>query len=41
MTLEFDRQLNCLKKDTGSEPLVFSPDLDWANFTEPNIIHRY
>jgi hypothetical protein len=41
MTLRFDQNLACLQKDEGSEPLVFSPDLDWANFKEPNIIHKY
>ena len=36
----FDNHLNyeVLK---GSEPLVFEPHVDWANFTEPNIIHAF
>ncbi len=24
-----------------AEPLIFEPDLDWATFAEPNIIHAY
>ncbi len=23
------------------EPLLFEPEIDWATFTEPNIIHAY
>jgi hypothetical protein len=25
----------------GREPLIFEPEVDWSNFTEPNIIHAY
>jgi hypothetical protein len=25
----------------GATPLVFQPDVNWAEFTEPNIIHAY
>lgn len=25
----------------GAEPLLFEPSVDWATFTEPNIIHAY
>ena len=25
----------------GAKPLIFEPEVDWANFVEPNIIHAY
>jgi hypothetical protein len=25
----------------GAKPLIFEPEVDWSNFTEPNIIHSY
>ena len=25
----------------GANPLLFEPEIDWAEFTEPNIIHAY
>jgi hypothetical protein len=28
-------------REAGADPLVFMPDIDWASFTEPNIIHAY
>ena len=30
-----------LAHDEGAAPLVFMPQVDWQNFTEPNIIHAY
>ncbi len=28
-------------QEVGAEPLVFEPQMDWATFEEPNIIHAY
>jgi hypothetical protein len=28
-------------RSEGAEPLVFEPQIDWARFTEPSIIHAY
>jgi len=25
----------------GAKPLIFEPEVDWANFVEPNIIYAY
>jgi len=25
----------------GAKPLIFEPEVDWTNFTEPNITHAY
>ena len=25
----------------GAKPLIFEPEVDWASFVEPNIIHAY
>ena len=25
----------------GANPLIFEPEVDWANFVEPNIIYAY
>lgn len=38
--LEIDRNLNYQVK-LGSEPLIFSPYIDWDTLKEPNIIHAY
>ena len=27
--------------DGRARPLLFEPDIDWATFVEPNIIHAY
>jgi hypothetical protein len=28
-------------KEKGARPLLFEPNVNWDNFTEPNIIHAY
>ena len=40
MKIIFDNHLNFEAPD-GSEPILFEPSVDWANFTEPNIINAY
>jgi hypothetical protein len=27
--------------ERGAKPLLFEPEIDWAKFSEPNIIHAY
>jgi hypothetical protein len=41
MRIELDSKLRHRAHDEGAEPLVFMPHIDWATFTEPNIIHAY
>ena len=41
MRIELDNKLRRRAYDEGAEPLVFTPNIDWATFTEPNIIHAY
>ena len=33
--------LNHEVRTEGAEPLVFEPQIDWAEFSEPSIIHAY
>jgi hypothetical protein len=40
MRFEIDSELHC-RVIQGNEPLVFLPDVNWATFSEPNIIHAY
>ena len=28
-------------RSAGADPLVFEPQIDWAEFSEPSIIHAY
>jgi len=41
LELTIDDQLHFHLAQEDAEPLVFSPDVDWATFDEPNIIHAY
>jgi hypothetical protein len=41
MRIEVDSELRCRVGEEGAEPLVFQPHINWATFTEPNIIHAY
>jgi hypothetical protein len=41
MQLTLDSDLQVLASETGADPLVFEPHVDWENFTEPNIIDRF
>ena len=41
MRLIVDSRLTYDVLEGGPDPLVFEPDVDWAVFTDPNIIHRY
>jgi len=41
MRIQIDNKLRHHAHDEGAEPLVFTPNIDWATFTEPNIIHAY
>ncbi|UCG24516.1 MAG: hypothetical protein JSW55_00485 [Chloroflexota bacterium] len=39
--LEVDAAMDFKQDESGAEPLVFMPDVDWDHFEEPNIIHAY
>ncbi len=39
--LTVDSQMGHQVSETGAEPLVFQPQIDWSTFTEPNIIDAY
>ena len=39
--LEIDGAMNLKLDDSGAEPLVFMPHVDWDRFEDPNIIHAY
>ena len=41
LRLEMDGAMDYRLKDATEQLLLFSPDVDWANFEEPNIIHAY
>ncbi len=42
ISIEMDSDLNYrIIGDEGARPLVFMPDVDWATFREPNIIHAF
>ena len=36
-----DSDMRIVSVSEGAEPMVFQPHVDWANFSEPNIIHTY
>ena len=39
--IQLDSDLNFAVEESGAEPLVFSPDVDFKRLQEPNIIHAY
>ncbi len=39
--IECDSALHCRVAEMGVEPLVFLPSINWAQFTEPNILDAY
>ena len=39
--LVVDHELRSHVEETKAEPLIFEPQLDWASFKEPNIVHAY
>ena len=41
MRLTADSELRFRVHDTAADPLVFSPQVDWATFEEPNITHAF
>ena len=41
MRLTVDSELRFRVHDAGAEPLVFSPQVDWATFEEQNITHAF
>jgi hypothetical protein len=41
MRISLDSDMQDPVYDEGAEPLVFSPQVDWQSFAEPNIIDAY
>ena len=41
IALHLDSDLNFSSVDGGSGILVFEPDVDWAEFTDPTILDGY
>ena len=41
LTIDSDLRYQVHDADAGAELLVFQPLIDWATFTEPNIIHAF
>ena len=41
LRLTVDSELRVRAHDEAAEPLVFSPQVDWATFREPNITHAF
>jgi hypothetical protein len=41
LQIGLDSELRYHVTDPEAEPLVFEPQVNWATFTEPNIIHAY
>jgi hypothetical protein len=41
MSLTVSSAMQLVSQDEGADPLVFMPEIDWQNFSEPNIIHAY
>ncbi|MEK6406065.1 MAG: hypothetical protein AABN34_03785 [Acidobacteriota bacterium] len=41
MRLTIGSDLRHQAADENATPLVFEPEIDWARFIEPNIIHAY
>jgi hypothetical protein len=39
--IEVDSGMGYDVQEASAEPLVFEPQVDWATFEEPNIIHAY
>jgi hypothetical protein len=36
-----DSNLRYQVHQSGAEPLIFQPNINWDTFTDPNIIHAY
>ena len=41
LRMEMDRSMNVRLANADAQTLLFSPNIDWAHFDEPNIIHAY
>lgn len=41
LRLRVDSELGHAVETPGVEPLLFHPQVDWATFDEPNIIHGF
>ena len=41
MKFDLDSEMVFSNLSSGSEPMVFMPDVDWADFKAPNIIDAF
>jgi len=41
MHITIDSNMQVSVRESGANPLVFIPDIDWENFTEKTIIDSY
>jgi hypothetical protein len=41
LKIVLDSEMEIRSVSAGAEPMVFQPDVNWAQFDEPNIIHAY
>jgi len=41
MHIELDSAMQYRVAEEGAEPLIFLPQINWKNFSEPNIIDAY
>ena len=41
MELSIDNELSCRIVKGGPNPLIFEPEIDWSEFTDPTIIDGY
>jgi hypothetical protein len=39
--IDFDSELKYRVRERGARPLMFEPNVDWANFADSNILHAY
>jgi hypothetical protein len=39
--IELDSRLNFRVQPESAHPMVFTPQVDWESFHDPNIIHAY
>jgi hypothetical protein len=41
MRVMLNHEMRYRMESKGAKPLVFSPQIDWSKFEEPNIIHAF
>lgn len=41
LLITLDSQMNFQVHNAGADPFIFEPNVNWAEFSEPNIIDAY